>query len=452
MKGLQLLRYGAGERREEARGDDAKPGFGRHGNKQPLVGADADNRDKDEMAGRCRKKAGRSAALLATLMLAASGPGCYASGPIEQYTAPDNHGSDIESDSESDTDGQFTDAGLITCAGEIDADKEEFLPDGDNARLTKAGHMMWIKTLDQENGSVNVKITDMIWNQIGDEITFSEDMPSVELDLDGETFNLIFCGIVETEEGFAAQFRITRPNGFVHCDEVKCGNESNPLEHMVDLLSTETIITFTHSEGEYPDNDYAGDCADVIRTIKKQSLSFAAPLFTQNNLGPDEDKTVVVHDLDSDTLEEVEMELLEVDGEEGSAKIGISLASGDISEGETLTAGDLEVEVEAVGDDDLPEFSYAWPADPYAPIWENSGDNANEKEVNVQADSGYYPFVIRYTGLQENGSFHIHVFKKQDVQVLENGEQANIGSQIYTGEITIGDNHNIVAIELDAVE
>ncbi|MDD5172416.1 MAG: hypothetical protein PHF60_05265 [Candidatus ainarchaeum sp.] len=446
MRGLQLARHDATERRQNAarrQSEEPKPGFGRHGNRQPLVGAD----DKEMKAGRGWKRTGRSGAAF-TVLLLLSNPGCYASAPIEQYNAPDNdHGSDTESDSD-----QFQDAGLATCAGEVDADKEEFLPDGENVRLTAAGHKMWITSMDLENGSVKAKITDYLWNQIGDEIEFSEDAPSVTLQLDGETFDLIFCGIVEDPGGHAAQFRTTRPKGFVYCLDVDCGGDFGPFEHVVDTSSTATNIGHIESDGEVADNDYEEDCAGVVRMVITQELSFAAPLPTQNNLSAEDEKTVVLRNFDGDILGGVEMDVLEVDGEEGSMKLGVSLASGSIAEGETLLAEDLEIEAEEAGDADLPEFSYAWLPDPYATIWESTGSNANEKEVNVQADSGYYPFVIRYTALQEDGSAHVHVFKKQDVQILKNDEQARIGSQVYTAQITIGDTQTIVAVSLDAVE
>lgn len=450
MKNLQRMRHDAIERRGATeRKEGAARGFGRRSTNEPLVDRDACDKDQDTRTGRCQKKAGRGCVTLAMLAFAISAPGCYASGPIENYKAPDNdQGSDTESESDSE---QFQDAGLDTCTGEIDADKEEFLPEGQNARLTKAGHKIWAAALDTENGAVKVKITDKLWNQIGEEIELSEDTPSVELELDGETFSITFCGIVDTEEGPAAQFRTTRPKGFVHCDVVDCGNESNPLEHEVDVATIETIITHTESIGEYPDNDDESDCVEVVRTIWKQELSFAAPLSTQNNLGPEETKTVLVHDLDGENLEAFEMELLEVDGEEGSVKVGAALASGSMSADETMAGGDLEVTMEEPGEDVLPGFSYAWPPDPDALIWETSDSNPNEKEVDVEADSGYHPFVIRYTALQGDGSAYVKLFGKADVQILKDGEQARIGGQVYTSEIEMG--AGIIAnVTLEAVE
>jgi type 1 fimbria pilin len=270
------------------------------------------------------------------------------------------------------------------------------------------------------------------------------------VELDGKAFSLILCGVMAIDGGYMAQFRTTRPNGFVHCIEVDCGNESVPLTHAVDAISIETIITRTHSGGEIPDDDQPEDCAELARTMKKQSLAFDAPLSDQNNLGAGEGRTLVLHELEDNTLEELEMDLLEVDGAAGAVKVGIALASGDIAEDGTLVAGDLAVTREEGGL--LPGFSYGWLPDPDALIWETEGSGANEKNVNVQADSGYHAFVNRYTAIQQDGGVYIRIFKKADVQVLKNGEQAIIGSQVYSAELAAEDGQGIVEIELDAVE
>ncbi len=446
MRDLRLMRNDAAERREARKErEETKRGFGRHGTKEPLVDRDSD--DTDTRSGRCQKRVGRSGIAAAVLALAMSNPGCWASGPIEGLHAPDNgHETDTISDSD-----QLQDAGLVTCAGEVDPDKEEFLPQGGNARLTRAGHMLWVKSLDQAEGTATVKITDSLWNQIGDEIEFSENAPSVALALDGETFDIIFCGIVESDGGFAAQFRSTRPRGFVHCLEVDCGGDFGPFEHVIDASSTETIVGHSESEGEVADNDYEGDCAGVARIIIKQELGFAAPLPTQNNLSAEDEKMVVLRHFDGDILGDVKMDLLEADGEEGSVKIGTALASGNISAGGSMVSGNLVVTMEEPGADSLPGFSYGWPPDPDALIWETAGSNPNEKEVHVQADSGYHSFVIRYTGLQEGGSAYVKLFEKAGVQILKDGGEAMIGGQVYTATISMGGG-TIAKVTLNAVE
>ncbi len=360
---------------------------------------------------------------------------------------PDAAG-DVDTDTDTDTDSDSdTDTGAPVCEHHTGPsyDHEAKLAVGEKVRLTPEGHHMEVIVLDVGNQTGQVHVTDGEGNPIlnGDsDFIFEGTETEIIFDLGGEMVTITLCWVVKVTEGDAgvedagtgdlppgtyAKFITDGEHGFVHCEEAEEYSATESV-HTVDESTTQTVTEISYNEGETGDEE----CEGVTSEFHMEHSEFEEPLFAQDNIPGEADKSVRVRGATLRLLEVSESETTA--GTSLSARLGTQIASGNLQEDESVTGEDLEVEYKGLGTSNGPDFAFKYPGiDEDTDLWvEETGDN--ERTIYVQTDSELRVFVLRFGNENWDGSIDVSLLK--NVQRMEPFAVFTVGGLDYDVAMT----------------
>ncbi|MEM4272275.1 MAG: hypothetical protein QXH30_01685 [Candidatus Bilamarchaeaceae archaeon] len=427
---------------------------GRHAKETPLV---------EELEGRAARTNPRKASLLGGAVLSI-GITAFAFGCDEgsnNSEIPDA-GWDAETDECLDCP-EDTDSDLVAeiCGGEGSAlsDNEALLAEGNSAVFTKAKHTINIVEVGEASGKAVARFLkpngeEMENGHYGYE-ELTPDDPLVTVSADGETQTIALCGIEENSEGRpAARLATTREKGFVHCLPINSASDSVPIEHELDADTVEVLVANVQYGGEFAEDGDTEDCEPKTAELKKQRITFEdgagapASLTSRNLLLLSEAQTLKVHKLVGEALQPFEVDLYEVDGAAGTAKVGNSkLGIGTLGLGNSIAANEeLRVTLNSF-DGEAPDFSFSYIPDGEAQVWTTATANPNEVEVNVISGAASRTYVVRFSNNKGNDTVDVTVISKSALSTIGSGSECNLGGKIYVASVET-DGSGITAIWL----
>lgn len=340
-----------------------------------------------------------------------------------------------DTDSEIDTGSEDSDTGT----GQFNAceefqndsieDNQATVQEGGSLIVGPTGYWMQVVIADANNQLAEVHFMDEMFNPVDSNGNPSQneeesyavstmDNPTLTVGFGGEEQEITICGVIETVDGKKlAMFVTNRAKGFMECDYVNSGSDSNPEEYQVSTWTMETIVVSTHHQGFVQGE---AECpAEADSFFVQEAAGFDIPLPEQDNIPGEYFPTIKVRNNVFDLLAVLASQL--------KMRIAPTTEVARLCEGDSTTKDGLTVTYTGPEQNNAPNLAFAYED---VDQFQETAVSANEELLSMDVDGATKEFVLRYStpeysGLDSNykSCISLQAYTAETVAFIGNGQE-----------------------------